>query len=91
MNVSRSYGGAPLGEGQRGAMEKLRVLHAAMGANDAMIVRLVCGEASPPPKRCAASAATAIATPPWRVPRGAGLRQVVREPPRSARAVVTYL
>ena len=48
MNVSRSYGGAPLGEGQRGAMEKLRGIHAAMGANDAMIVRLVCGEGFTP-------------------------------------------
>lgn len=48
LNVSRSYGGVPLGEGQRGAMEKLRAIHARMGANDAMIVRLVCGEGFTP-------------------------------------------
>lgn len=48
MNISRSYGGTPLGENQRGALEKLRSLHAAMGANDAMIVRLVCGEGYTP-------------------------------------------
>ena len=48
LNVSRSYGGAPLGESQRGAMEKLRSIHARMGANDATIVRLVCGEGFTP-------------------------------------------
>lgn len=48
MNISRSYGGTPLGESQRGALEKLRALHAAMGGNDAMIVRLVCGEGYTP-------------------------------------------
>lgn len=48
LNISRSYNGAPLGESQRGAMEKLRAIHAAMGANDAAIVRLVCGEGCSP-------------------------------------------
>jgi hypothetical protein len=48
LNISRSYNGAPLGESQRGALEKLRSLHAAMGANDAAIVRLVCGEGHTP-------------------------------------------
>lgn len=48
LNISRSYGAAPLGESQRGALEKLRVLHAGMGANDAAIVRLVCGEGYTP-------------------------------------------
>lgn len=48
LNISRSYGAAPLGESQRGALEKLRSIHAAMGANDAAIVRLVCGEGYTP-------------------------------------------
>lgn len=48
LNISRSYNGTPLGESQRGALEKLRALHAAMGANDAAIVRLVCGEGYTP-------------------------------------------
>lgn len=48
MNVSRSYGGAPLGMGQRAAMEKLRTIEAAMGGNDAAIVRKVCGEGHTP-------------------------------------------
>lgn len=48
MNVSRSYGGAPLGMGQRAAMEKLREIEGAMGANDAAIVRKVCGEGHTP-------------------------------------------
>ncbi len=48
LNISRSYGGSPLGESQRAALEKLRVIHAAVGANDAMIVRLVCGEGHTP-------------------------------------------
>lgn len=48
MNVSRTYGGAPLGMGQRGAMEKLRAIEGAMGGNDAAIVRKVCGEGHTP-------------------------------------------
>ena len=48
MNVSRSYGGAPLGLGQRAAMDKLREIEAAMGANDAAILRKVCGEGHTP-------------------------------------------
>lgn len=48
LNISRSYGAAPLGESQRGALEKLRAIHAAMGGNDAAIVRLVCGEGYTP-------------------------------------------
>ena len=48
MNVSRSYGGAPLGMGQRAAMERLREIESAMGANDAAIVRKVCGEGHTP-------------------------------------------
>lgn len=48
MNVSRSYGGAPLGMGQRAAMEKQRTIEAAMGANDAAIIRKVCGEGVTP-------------------------------------------
>ncbi len=48
MNVSRSYGGAPLGLGQRAAMDALRQIESAMGANDAAIVRKVCGEGHTP-------------------------------------------
>jgi hypothetical protein len=48
MNVTRSYGGAPLGMGQRAAMEKLRAIESAMGANDAAILRKVCGEGFTP-------------------------------------------
>ncbi len=48
LNVSRSYGGAPLGMGQRAAMDKLRAVEAVMGANDAAIVRKVCGEGFTP-------------------------------------------
>jgi hypothetical protein len=48
MNVSRSYGGTPLGLGQRAAMDKLRSIEAVMGANDAAIVRKVCGEGFTP-------------------------------------------
>lgn len=48
LNVSRSYGAAPLGMGQRAAMEKLRAIESAMGTNDAAIVRGVCGEGFTP-------------------------------------------
>jgi hypothetical protein len=48
LNVSRSYGGAPLGLGQRAAMDRLRAVEAAMGANDTAIVRKVCGEGFTP-------------------------------------------
>ena len=48
MNVSRSYGGAPLGMGQRAAMEKLRTIAAAMDEVHYTIVRLVCGEGHTP-------------------------------------------
>jgi len=48
MNVSRSYGGAPLGMGQRAAMDRLRAVESAMGANDAAILRKVCGEGFTP-------------------------------------------
>ena len=48
LNVSRSYGGAPLGMGQRAAMEKLRAIDAAIGGNDAAILRKVCGEGHTP-------------------------------------------
>lgn len=44
LNVSRSYGGAPLGLGQRAAMDKLRAIESALSPNDAAIVRKVCGE-----------------------------------------------
>jgi hypothetical protein len=48
LNVSRSYGGAPLGMGQRAAMDKLRSVEAALSPNDAAIVRKVCGEGFTP-------------------------------------------